>query len=486
MDKAALDVIGVIRSAGRPSRTEFDIERISVEGALPETLDGTFYRVLSDRQFPAHLGPDFPFNEDGMVWALRLKDGKASIKQRYVQTDRWKLENEHGRSLFGRYRDPYSDEPETAGVERTLANTAPLVHAGVLLAMKEDGPAYGLDPVTLETHGIWDFHGTFRKRVIAAHARVDSEGRMHAFGYADDGLFARDITYYEISPEGRIVHEVAFELPYMNMQHDVCISDDYVIWAVSPLVGVGDEKLREGERFFAWESTLPLYLCVLPRGGAPEDVRWFKSNNRFISHNLNASNIGSTITFDTCTSAGNAFPFFPELGKPFDPTQSKTYLTRITIDYERGAKHWSDAPEFLSEERLSDFVGEFPRIDDRFSGKAVKNGWMLRFEGTRNAFAHVDLSSRKTTVHEVPAHVVMQEPVFIPRTPNASEGDGYVAVVMNDTVRNLTDIAFFEATDVAKGPVCTLKLPLQIRSGWHGWWADVSETTKSISAPAAA
>jgi hypothetical protein len=43
------------------------------------------------------------------------------------------------RALFGRYRNPFTDDPAVAGVDRTVANTTPIWHAGRLLMAKEDG-----------------------------------------------------------------------------------------------------------------------------------------------------------------------------------------------------------------------------------------------------------------------------------------------------------------------------------------------------------
>jgi len=45
--------------------------------------------------------------------------------------------------LFGKYRNPFTDRPEAGGVDRTVANTTPVWHAGRLLMTKEDGRPIG-------------------------------------------------------------------------------------------------------------------------------------------------------------------------------------------------------------------------------------------------------------------------------------------------------------------------------------------------------
>ena len=66
---------------------------------------------------------------------------------------------------------------------------------------------------------------------------------------------------------------------------------------------------------------------VLPRFGRGDRVRWFKGPNQFTSHKMNAWNEGSKIFFDTCVSPGNLFPWFPEWGKPYDPSKAAVKLT---------------------------------------------------------------------------------------------------------------------------------------------------------------
>ncbi|MEO7465648.1 MAG: carotenoid oxygenase family protein, partial [Sphingobium limneticum] len=84
-----------------PSRIEADIADLDVKGAVPTELDGAFYRVQPDPQFPPLLGDDIAFNGDGMISMFRFKDGQVSLRQRWAKTDKWKLEHEAGRALFG-------------------------------------------------------------------------------------------------------------------------------------------------------------------------------------------------------------------------------------------------------------------------------------------------------------------------------------------------------------------------------------------------
>ena len=85
----------------RPGRIEADIFELEVEGALPVDLEGTFYRVAPEPQFPPLLGDDIVINGDGMIGLFRFAGGHADFKSRYVRTEKFVLERSARRALFG-------------------------------------------------------------------------------------------------------------------------------------------------------------------------------------------------------------------------------------------------------------------------------------------------------------------------------------------------------------------------------------------------
>src|SRR5437764_5575570 len=89
-----------------PSRIEADIVDLAHEGAIPRELNGAFFRVQTDPQFPPRLGDDIAFNGDGMISRFHIHDGRCDFRQRWARTDKWRLERAAGRALFGAYRNP--------------------------------------------------------------------------------------------------------------------------------------------------------------------------------------------------------------------------------------------------------------------------------------------------------------------------------------------------------------------------------------------
>ena len=452
-----------------PSRAEVEIQDLEVIGEIPREIDGAFYRVAADHQFPPRFAHDVPFNGDGMVSMFRLQDGRAHLSSRYVRTDRFKAERAAGRALFGKYRNRWTDDPTVAGMNRNLANTNVIVHHGVLLALREDSPPVALDPVTLETLGNWDFHGTLPGPTCSAHCKIDPwTGNLVGFGFGAKGDFSRDVVYFEVDPNGRVIHQAWFELPYCAEQHDCGFTRNHIVFPVVPIVGAEEEGLKKGYAYWGWDPTREVHLGVLPRFGRGDQIRWFTAPNQFTSHVMNAYEDGSRIHFDTCVSPGTLFPFFPEFGKPWDPSGSTVKLTRWTVNLA------SEDTGFESSTALSDFVGEFPRNDDRFQAKPYRHGWLLGFKGTRNTLGHVDLQEQRTEVWTAPETHPVMEPCFIPRSATAAEGDGWLLQALTNGQTLLTELNLFEATRIAAGPIATVKVPLRLKPAYHGSWAEAA------------
>ncbi|MGH8035106.1 MAG: carotenoid oxygenase family protein, partial [Lysobacterales bacterium] len=159
-----------------PVGEEYDIAALEVEGEIPAEVEGTFFRAVPDPAFPPFIEDSgAQLSGDGMISAIRFSGGKVSCAMRFVGTARHRAEVAAGRALFGKYRNVYTDRVEARGIDRTLANTTPVWHAGRLLLSKEDGRPYRVDPLTLETLGSYDFSGRLKSQTASAHVRIDPD-----------------------------------------------------------------------------------------------------------------------------------------------------------------------------------------------------------------------------------------------------------------------------------------------------------------------
>lgn len=469
-----------------PSRIEADIANLVHEGSIPPELNGAFYRVQPDPQFPPRLSDDIAFNGDGMITRFHFHDGQCDFRQRWAKTDKWKLENAAGKALFGAYRNPLTDDDSVKGQIRSTANTNAFIFGGKLWAMKEDSPALVMDPATMESFGFEKFGGKMTGETFTAHPKIDPKtGNMVAIGYAASGLCTDDVTLYEISPTGEMLYEAWFKVPYYCMMHDFGMTEDYLVLHIVPSIGSW-ERLEKGLPHFGFDTTMPVYLGIIPRRAdlKQEDIRWFKRDNCFASHVMNAWQDGTKIHFDIPEAKNNMFPFFPDVhGAPFNGQEAMSYLTRWTVDMA------SNSESFESITQLTQTAGEFPRIDDRFAGRPYRHGWMLEMDYRRpvdlkggsaggllmNCLCHIDHETGREQHWWCGPVSSLQEPCFIPRSPDAAEGDGWIVQVCNRLEEHRSDLLLFDALDIEKGPIATINIPIRLRFGLHGNWANADQ-----------
>lgn len=458
-----------------PCRFEGDIYELEVEGGIPAELNGVFYRVGPDPFLPPRLGKDIAFNGDGMVTSFTFENGHVDFKCRYARTTKYLLERQARKALFGAYRNPFTDDPAVAGQIRGTANTGIVLHGGKLFALKEDSPPLAMDPLSLETTGYYDFGGKLISKTFTAHPKVDpGTGELLAFGYAAKGETTRDIAYYVISPEGEIVHEAWFQAPYSAMVHDFVITDEYVAFPIAPITS-DLERLKAGGSHFMFDESKDVQIGVLPRRGKGGEVRWFHGPSRFAAHFVNGFQEGRKLHIDGPVAMGNAFPFFPDInGKPFDEQKSLCRLSRWTVDLDSNDDGFTQA-------ELSPAVGEFPIMDGRFTGRQYTYAFMLVqnpdkafAQGQKmmfNTLARINVRTGATDYYTGKLTEVFQEPIFIPKSETASEGDGYLAMIVTLLDEQRSDLLLIDASDIAAGPIATVRLPIRLRPGLHGFWA---------------
>jgi carotenoid cleavage dioxygenase len=64
----------------------------------------------------------------------------------------------------------------------------------------------------------------------------------------------------------------------------------------------------------------------------------------------------------------------------------------------------------------------------------------------------------------------LQEPQFVPRRPEAPEGDGYLMGLVNRHADMRTELLVLDANHLGDGPIATVRLPFKLRNGIHGTW----------------
>jgi carotenoid cleavage dioxygenase-like enzyme len=463
-----------------PVRLEGEIRGVEVtQGEIPASLRGTYYRAGADPAWPPIVPRDFYFNADGMVAMFRFGGGYCDFRSRYVRTPRFAAEREARRSLFGAYRNPFTDDPSVAGLSRGLANTNVYWHGGRLLASKEDSPPVEIDPDTLDTIGEFTWDGDLSSQTATAHPKIDPRtGELVFFGYMAKGEASRDIAYYEADATGRIVHEAWFEAPYSSMVHDWAVTENFVVFPIIPLTASLD-RLKAGGPLYVWDGSEDVYLGVVPRRGST--VRWYRGTNRFASHIMNAHDDGRHIHIDTPVGEKSAFPWFPDIsGAPFEPEKASAQLARWTIDTSASPDLGDDTSAF--EQRwLTSCSGEFPRTDDRWATRGYRFG-VINLTGVPGEkpddglpgfrwLGQIDPVSGAMKTRFAGRNATVQEAIFAPPADvDTGCGEGYVMQLVDRHETGTTDLLILDAQRIEQPPVATLRIPIRMPGGLHGNW----------------
>jgi carotenoid cleavage dioxygenase-like enzyme len=462
-----------------PSRIEADIFDLTIEGELPAALEGVWYRMTPDPQFAPLLGDDFFISGDGMISLFRFGGGHVDYRSRYVRTPRLLAERKARRALFGAYRNPFTDDPSVAGVDRTVANTSPVWHGGRLLAIKEDGLPYEIDPDTLATRGRFDWNGRLRSRAVSAHPKIDPRtGELLFYGYEVDGDASRTMAFCVADAAGDLLREEWFEAPYAAMVHDFAITEDYVVFPLFPTIADLD-RMKAGGPHWMSDVSRDAYIGVMPRRGSVADLRWFRRRGGQAFHVINAWNEGECVYLDLCLAEMNPFPYISDVsGAPYDPQKSSAVPTRLTLDL-------AAQPEHPPETVIAPVGGDVPRINDAYAGRRYRYAYMGLVDASRpmplagpvgpgfNVIGRLDVASGEAETWYGEDASTYQEPQFVPAGPH--EGDGYLLCVIERHDEHRSDVGVFDAKAVAAGPIALIRLPLRLRSAIHGTWVPKSD-----------
>ena len=448
-----------------PIPMECDAPFLKVQGELPRELNGTLYRNGPNPQFDAP-GAHW-FVGDGMLHAFHLENGRASYRNRWVRTPKWQAEHDAGRALFGGFGRKLPDAPASTTQDGGVANTNIIFHAGRLLALEEGHLPTEIEPGTLQRRGYCDYDGSIAGP-FTAHPKIDPvSGEMVFFGYNADGPLTPALSFGSVNASGVVTRFDRLTAPYASMVHDFIVTEHHLLFPVLPITG-SMERAMHGQPAYAWEPDKGAYVGVMKRNGAASDIVWFRAQNCYVFHVMNAWEDGTRIIADVMQFEEAPLFNHPN-GLPTDPRKSRARLCRWTFDLAGNTDRFTQT-------YLDDVTGEFPRIDDRRAGRASAHGWYacanpdLTGIGTLCGVVHVDGKGSRRGQYLLPAGDTISEPVFVPRGADAAEGDGWLLAAVWRAGENRSDLAVFNATDVEAGPVALVQLGHRVPDGFHGNW----------------
>ena len=475
-DAAAAQRRAWFTDAWKPTLRE-DAYRVSrIEGQVPREIHGTLYRngpsqrILPKAGYQAlHL-----FDGDGLVHAFRIDDGEVHYRGRFVENDCARFEQETGVYSLDGFQTR-ADAKTDKFLYRVQPNTNVVFHGNKLMALVENAFPFEMNASTLDSIGEHDFGGKRIGMSVSAHPKIDGKtGQMVIHGYQP---FEPYVQLYVVEPDGTCSLAENVDAPFPGMMHDLAITENYVVFILPPAV-IDGPTLISGEKTFqegmTWEPERGLLFGVRRReAGAP--VRWLRApTTGFVFHPGNAYERDGKIVLDACMYQDGAKLLFDTIsqwrsGKPFGEGswQARPFLYEIDVD-----------AGTVKERQLDDRGCEFPRIDDRLVGHENRYGYAIRMprdaggnDQPWTTIVKYDRRGGSSVAHDFGDGQFPGEPVFVARSANAEEDDGFVLTTVYDGPSESSYLAILDARNLAAAPLAKCHLEHRIPMGFHGNFA---------------
>ena len=415
---------------------------------LPDALEGRYLRIG-----PNPIAEQDPeryhwFRGDGMVHGVRLRGGRAEwYRNRWVRSTR----------VSEALGEPAAPGERHAGMD--TVNTNIIGHAHRTFALVEAGARPVELSYELETLAHVDLDGTLPNGFTAHPKRDPISGELHAVAYH---WSLPHLQYVVVGTDGRVRELQPISVPGSPMVHDISLTERHVVFYDLP-VTFDLETAARGEFPYVWNDSYGARIGVMPRGGTDADVRWFEVEPCYVYHAMNAYDGGDTVVLDVIRHA----TMFDEAWRTERDGQPS--LWRWTVDLVAGA---------VREEQLSDVPQELPRVDERVVGRKHRYGYAaslgLGLPGNgdfdKSTLVKHDLATGGLEIHDHGPGRTTAEGVFVPRSPEAAEDDGWVLSYVYDARSGRSDLVVLDAADFTADPVAVVHLPARVPHGFHGNW----------------
>jgi beta,beta-carotene 9',10'-dioxygenase len=453
------ELMGGLRSLDR----ETHVDRLPLEGKLPEWLQGSLVRTGPARWEIGRRSMNHWFDGFAMLHRFGISDGQVSYANRFLQTKAYRAAEETGeivysefatdpcRSLFARVFSIFSPKiSDNANVN--------LVKLGErYISMTETPIPVEFDGDTLETVGVsYDTPGM----LTTAHPHLD-RGSGGMLNYAAK-LGARSrYRFFRLAP-GAAKPEVFAELPVKEpaYMHSFGLTERWLVLAEFPLVVNPISIPLSGRPYienYRWKPERGTKITLIDRRTS-EATGPFETNAFFCFHHVNAYEENGSVVVDACTFEDAQIIedlYLDRLreGKPI----ARAELRRFRIDLSSGG---------IATEQLAEGL-ELPRINyARHNERPYRYVWGIdQKTGWLDRIVKVDVAERRTTEWREEG-CSPGEPVFVAAPDAKAEDDGVLLSVVFDSGSGRSFMLVLDAADL--GELARAEAPHHIPYGFHG------------------
>jgi carotenoid cleavage dioxygenase-like enzyme len=435
----------------QPMTEELTLESLRVDGIIPPALSGRYLRNGPNPALPADPASYHWFTGAGMVHGIRIIDGQALwYRNRWVR----------GTEACAALGEALPPGPRTEGSDAPNTNIVGL--AGRTFAIVEAGGKPVELSDTLETIAHNPFDGTL-KGAFTAHPHYDPfTGETHAITYRGDE--PNKVWHVVLDADAHVVREEAVAVSDGPSIHDCAITQNYVLILDLP-VTFSMKSLLAGQRFpYRWNMAHPARVGLLPRNGSGDTVIWVPVEPCYVFHPANAFEtadgkvIVDVVAHDTMFARSTR-----------GPDSERSRMERWTIDPVAGR---------TTRTVVHDHPQEFPRYDERLTtlpyryaySVALPDGDAVEMAIADTRLFRHDLDAGTTEARDFGPGRHPGEFVFVPRSAQGAEDDGWLVGLVVDMNRDTTELVILNADDFGGPPQAVIHLPHRVPPGFHGNW----------------
>jgi all-trans-8'-apo-beta-carotenal 15,15'-oxygenase len=441
-----------------------------IEGEIPDFIRGTYYLNGPARFSRAGLRYRHWLDGDGMVCALRFEPGQVHFTNRFVRSTKFVAEEEAGHPIFRTFGTTFAADRMKRGIAlESPVNVSVYSYSGTLLAFGEQGLPWELDPVTLETRGVF----TFDRRLndispFSAHPKFDPmTGEMFNFGVSFSATQPQ-LHVYRFNAQTRLLYRKRLRLEYPCSVHDFGLSPSCMVFYLSPYLLDMEAMAHDGLTLMdalSWEPERGSRLLLVARATGDE-MASIPIGHGYCLHLLNCFERDNCLMIDVVEydrPIYDQYQVVPDLFTEVSEAQpvrfvvnleNRTCIDRHEIDYRR-------APDF-------------PALDPSRATLPCRDFWMLGIGATgqcgRKFFdqlVHADWAEGAACdIYQAPPMCYLGgEPTFIGDPYDTKTG--VILCQLFDAEHTASAFVLFDAFHVARGPVGTLRLRKPIPPLFH-------------------
>lgn len=460
---------------------EISVDDLSVEGTLPDWLEGTYVRNGPGRFDLEHARYWHWFDGLAMPHRYTFTNGKASFANRYLHTSNY---NADTKTQTLNYRMPATD-PKRTWIQKLFSpfdmkftdntNIHTIELDGEYVALTERVKSWAFDLQTLETKEVFKYDDNIGEVMQTGHPHYDPKTKT-IYNYML--RFGPRCVYEVYSLRGR-KHKLIKRIPVWtpSYMHSFGMTENYIVLTEYPMkmtpFALMQFMFTDTPFFenFSWNPQLGTIFTVISKATG-DIVKQVQSDAFFCWHHINAFEDGNDVVVDVSAYADSSIV----QGLYVETMKSDVEFSTMTAEYRRYRIPLFSAStlatveyDLAADERII-----LPRINyNHYNAKPYRYSYGVSTHSDIRDFVNelvkIDTKDAAGVINRwyVEGHYP-SEPVFAPR-PNATEEDeGVVMTTVYDTTADVSYLLILDGQSFTQ--MAKVVLPLRIPFGFHGRW----------------